>query len=83
MTDLVQRLRNHGDIIANEAADCCGEGGGMSKGYVLSLCDRTGQMVLPWMEAGYRAIRGSWRYSERDADGLRKGCVLRQYGKIK
>ena len=55
----------------------------MSKGYVLSLCDRTGQMVLPWMEAGYRAIRGSWRYSERDADGLRKGCVLRQYGKIK
>ena len=26
MTDLVQRLRNHGDIIANEAADCCGEG---------------------------------------------------------
>ena len=28
----------------------------MSKGYVLSLCDRTGQMVLPWMAAGYRAI---------------------------
>ena len=33
----------------------------MSKGYVLSLCDRMGQMVLPWMEAGYRAIRGDIR----------------------
>lgn len=28
----------------------------MSRGYVLSLCDRTGQMVLPWIEAGYGAV---------------------------
>ena len=28
----------------------------MTKGYVLSLCDRTGQMVLPWLEAGYSAV---------------------------
>ena len=28
----------------------------MSKGYVLSLCDRTGQMVQPWLEAGYEAV---------------------------
>lgn len=23
---------------------------------VISLCDRSGNMVLPWLEAGYRAI---------------------------
>lgn len=28
----------------------------MSHGTVLSLCDRTGNMVLPWLEAGYEAI---------------------------
>lgn len=28
----------------------------MNKGYVLSLCDRTGNMVRPWLEAGYRAV---------------------------
>lgn len=28
----------------------------MSRGYVLSLCDRTGHMVQPWIEAGYEAI---------------------------
>lgn len=27
----------------------------MSSGIVLSLCDRTGVMVQPWLEAGYRA----------------------------
>jgi hypothetical protein len=26
------------------------------RGIVLSLCDRTGNMVKPWVEAGYRAI---------------------------
>jgi hypothetical protein len=26
------------------------------RGLVLSLCDRTGNMVKPWLEAGYRAI---------------------------
>jgi hypothetical protein len=26
------------------------------KGLVLSLCDRTGNMVLPWLEAGYEAV---------------------------
>ena len=25
-------------------------------GLVLSLCDRTGNMVLPWLEAGWRAV---------------------------
>ena len=28
----------------------------MSPGTVISLCDETGNMVLPWIEAGYRAI---------------------------
>lgn len=28
----------------------------MSRGYVLSLCDRTGQMVQPWLSAGYQAM---------------------------
>lgn len=28
----------------------------MMKGVVLSLCDRTGNMVAPWIEAGYEAI---------------------------
>ena len=28
----------------------------MTPGYVLSLCDRTGNMVRPWLEAGYRAV---------------------------
>lgn len=28
----------------------------MSLGTVLSLCDRTGNMVLPWLEAGYDAL---------------------------
>lgn len=27
----------------------------MAEGHVLSLCDRTGTMVAPWVEAGYRA----------------------------
>lgn len=26
------------------------------RGTVLSLCDRTGNMVLPWLEAGYQAV---------------------------
>lgn len=26
------------------------------EGYVLSLCDRTGNMVRPWLEAGYHAV---------------------------
>lgn len=26
------------------------------RGVVLSLCDRTGNMVLPWLEAGYHAV---------------------------
>jgi hypothetical protein len=28
----------------------------MSKGTILSLCDRTGHMVQPWIDAGYAAI---------------------------
>ena len=28
----------------------------MSRGTVISICDRTGNMVLPWLEAGYEAI---------------------------
>lgn len=28
----------------------------MSLGTVISLCDRTGHMVMPWLEAGYDAI---------------------------
>ena len=28
----------------------------MSRGTVLSLCDRTGNMVRPWLDAGYHAI---------------------------
>jgi hypothetical protein len=28
----------------------------VSRGTVLSLCDRTGKMVMPWLECGYRAI---------------------------
>lgn len=28
----------------------------MTAGLVLSLCDRTGVMVQPWLEAGYRCV---------------------------
>lgn len=28
----------------------------MSRGVVLSLCDRTGNMVQPWLDAGYQAV---------------------------
>ena len=28
----------------------------MSRGVVLSLCDRTGNMVQPWLDNGYHAI---------------------------
>jgi hypothetical protein len=28
----------------------------MTRGTILSLCDRTGNMVKPWVEAGYRAV---------------------------
>lgn len=28
----------------------------MTKGYVLSLCDRSGKMVLPWLVDGYDAV---------------------------
>jgi hypothetical protein len=33
-----------------------GEGISAVRGTVLSLCDRTGHMVQPWLEAGYEAI---------------------------
>ncbi|HBQ1349959.1 TPA: dcm methylase, partial [Klebsiella pneumoniae] len=28
----------------------------MSKGTVICLCDLTGKMAEPWVEAGYRAV---------------------------
>jgi hypothetical protein len=31
----------------------------MMRGAVLSLCDRTGVMVRPWLDAGYRADKRS------------------------
>ena len=32
------------------------EGGGVTRGVVLSLCDITGNFVQPWVDAGYQAI---------------------------
>jgi hypothetical protein len=46
------------------ACSCVGEGGGVkgpdlrggTRGLVVSLCDRSGVMLRPWAEAGYRCI---------------------------
>jgi hypothetical protein len=36
----------------------------MSKGTVVSLCDRTGSMVKPWLDAGYSAVTVDLQDSE-------------------
>lgn len=33
----------------------------MARGTVVSLCDRTGLMVRPWVKAGYKAITVDWQ----------------------
>lgn len=43
----------------------------MPDGLVLSLCDRTGVMVQPWLEAGYRCIIVDLQHPEGEhTDGL-------------
>ena len=53
-----------------------------NKGIVLSLCDRTGVMVQPWLEAGYSCaivdVQHPRGVSEPVTDGLlRVGCDVR------
>lgn len=61
----------------------------MSRGTILSLCDRTGKMVLPWLEAGYDAItvdvqeqvnphprRKHWKSDVRHARGYMQHLVF-------
>lgn len=54
----------------------------MTKGIVLSLCDRTGVMVEPWLQAGYEC----WivdiqhpRGTHRDGRLYRVGCDVRSF----
>lgn len=43
----------------------------MTAGLVLSLCDRTGVMVQPWLEAGYRCLIVDLQHPEGEhTDGL-------------
>lgn len=51
-------------------------------GFVLSLCDRTGVMVQPWLEAGYPCVIVDVQHERGvHADGLlyRVGCDVRTY----
>lgn len=51
-------------------------------GIVLSLCDRTGVMVQPWLDAGYPCIIVDVQHERGvNADGLlyRIGCDVRKY----
>jgi hypothetical protein len=56
------------------------------KGIVLSLCDRTGVMVQPWLEAGYQCVivdaqheRGIRADGTLDRVLYRVGCDVRKY----
>src|SRR4249920_2964553 len=44
----------------------------MPAGLVLSLCDRTGNMVRPWAEAGYECMCVDLQHAE---DGRREGSI--------
>ncbi|HGS7044333.1 TPA: dcm methylase, partial [Klebsiella pneumoniae] len=41
----------------------------MSKGTVICLCDLTGKMAEPWVEAGYRAVLVDPQHPETCIDG--------------
>ncbi len=41
----------------------------MSKGTVICLCDLTGKMAEPWVEAGYRAVLVDPQHPETSIDG--------------
>jgi len=54
----------------------------MVKGVVLSLCDRTGVMVQPWLDAGYQCVTVDVQHPRGVyADGLlyRVGCDVSAY----
>jgi site-specific DNA-cytosine methylase len=54
----------------------------MSAGIVLSLCDRTGVMVQPWLEAGYECwVVDVQHRAGRHRDGriVRVGCDVRTF----
>jgi hypothetical protein len=48
---------------------------------VLSLCDRTGVMVQPWAEAGYRCVIVDTQHKRASRDGLieKVGCDVRNF----
>jgi hypothetical protein len=41
----------------------------MSKGTIICLCDITGVMAEPWVEAGYRAVLVDLQHPETSIDG--------------
>ncbi|EMA4569156.1 dcm methylase, partial [Klebsiella pneumoniae] len=41
----------------------------MSKGTIIGLCDITGVMAEPWVEAGYRAVLVDPQHPETSIDG--------------
>jgi hypothetical protein len=52
----------------------------MSKGTVVSLCDRTGNMVRPWLEAGYDAVIVDIRHEGDTTETHAGGGRLRKVG---
>lgn len=53
------------------------------KGVVLSLCDRTGVMVDPWLAAGYECWIVDVQHPggvNRDGNLVRVGCDVREFG---
>jgi hypothetical protein len=54
----------------------------MGKRLVLSLCDRTGVMVQPWLEAGYECVTVDLQHErgvQRDGRLYRIGCDVATY----
>lgn len=54
----------------------------MTNGIVLSLCDRTGVMVQPWLEAGYRCVIVDEQHERgvnQSGHLFRIGCDVRTY----
>lgn len=54
----------------------------MSKGYVLSLCDKTANMVRPWAEAGYHCTCVDIQHEGIVGGRVGKGAILKEHGDV-
>lgn len=48
---------------------------GYDKGIVVSLCDRSGNMVLPWAEEGYECYAVDVERDSERVDSVGEGCI--------